>query len=97
MVACPPSSLGQVGDNAPTLEIHKRVAVHVLFLHEMGTLNPHAISCADPEGGGGRDPLENHRAIGFLSNTGPDSLETHKATKPVFNIGPPSARQRNAI
>ena len=41
--------------------------------------------------------LKNHKAIGFLSNTGPDPLEMHKATKPTFNVGPPSARQRNAI
>ena len=36
------------------------------------------------EGGGGRgsgSPLENHKAIGFLSNTGPDPLENHKNTK----------------
>ena len=37
--------------------------------------------------------LENHKAIGFLSNTGPDSLETHKATKPAFNVGLSSAHQ----
>ena len=33
---------------------------------------------ADPEGGGGqgvRTPLENHKNIGFLSNTGPDRLK----------------------
>ena len=55
---------------------------------------------ADPEGGtlGGLDtPLENHKAIGFLSNTGPESLENHKATKPAFNIGPSLALQRIAI
>ena len=39
-------------------------------------------ACADPEGGrGSRHPLENHKAIGFLSNTGPDPLENHKANK----------------
>ena len=41
-------------------------------------------------GTGGTDPhpphLENHKAIGFLSNIGPDPLENHKATKPAFNI-----------
>ena len=37
-------------------------------------------------GGGGQGvwtplpPLENHKAKGFLSNTGPDSLENHKAS-----------------
>ena len=49
---------------------------------------------------GGSDPifpLENHKAIGFLSNTGPDPLENHKATKPSFNLGPSSAHQRNPI
>ena len=34
------------------------------------------------------DPLENHKAIGFLSNTGPDPLKKYKATEPAFNIGP---------
>ena len=48
--------------------------------------------CADPESGhGGPDPLENHKAIGFLSNTGPDPLENHKATKPTFNVIGPSS------
>ena len=50
--------------------------------------------CADPEGGGARvgtppqHGLENHKAIRFLSNTGPDLLENHNATKPAFNVGP---------
>ena len=42
-------------------------------------------------------PLENHKAIGFLSRTGPDPLDNRKATKPAFNVGPLSARKRNAI
>ena len=58
-------------------------------------------TCADPDGGQGVQPppppLENYKAIGFLSNTGPDPLENHKATKPVINVGSSSARQRNAI
>ena len=49
-------------------------------------------------GGSGPLPLENHKALGFLSNTGPDSLENHKATKSAFNvIGPSSACQPNGI
>ena len=50
-------------------------------------------------GGGGRQvigtplPLVNHKAIGFLSNTGPDPLENQKATKPAFNVGPSSLRR----
>ena len=51
-------------------------------------------------GGGARGPdtpRENHKKIGFLSNTGPDPLKNQKATKPAFNVGPSSARQRNAI
>ena len=32
--------------------------------------------------------LENHIAIGFLSNTGPDPLENDEATMPRFNVGP---------
>ena len=35
-------------------------------------------------------PLENHKAIGFLSNTDPDPLE-------AFDVGPLQARERNAI
>ena len=41
-------------------------------------------ACADPEGGQGvrtPPPPENHKDIGFLSNTGPDPIENHKATK----------------
>ena len=33
-----------------------------------------------------RTCLENHKAIGFLINTGPDPMENHKATKPAFNV-----------
>ena len=64
--------------------------------------------CTDPEVDRGSRPhpwkdapplLENHKALGFLSNTVPDPLENHKATctKSVFNVGPSSARQGNAI
>ena len=55
------------------------------------------MTCADPEGGGagGPDPTENHKNIGFLSNSGPDPLKTHETTKPAFNVWPSSARQRN--
>ena len=42
-------------------------------------------------------PLENHKAIGFLSNINPETVENHKATMPAFNVGPSSARQQNAI
>ena len=31
---------------------------------------------------------KNHKALGFLSNTGQDPQKNHKATKPVFNVGP---------
>ena len=49
--------------------------------------------------GGGvvQTPLEDQKALGFLSNTSPDPLENHKATKPAFNAGTSSARQQNAI
>ena len=40
------------------------------------------------QGGGGLDPPENHKNIGFLSGTGPGPLKNHKATKPAFNVGP---------
>ena len=46
---------------------------------------------------GALDPLQNHKAIGMLSNTDPDPLENHKTTKPAFNAGPLSARHRKAF
>ena len=58
-------------------------------------------SCADPEGGrgvGGPDPhLENHKAIGFLINTGTDPMENYEATKPAFNVGPSSASSETSF
>ena len=49
------------------------------------------LTWANPDGGtGGLDPLENHKNIRFLSNTGPDSLKNYKATTPAFNVGPSS-------
>ena len=40
---------------------------------------------------------ENHKIIGFHSNTGLVTLLNHKATKPGFNGRPPSVRQRNGV
>ena len=37
--------------------------------------------------GGPTSPLENHKNIGFLGNTGPDPLKNHKAIKAAFNVG----------
>ena len=49
------------------------------------------LACAVPEGvTGGPDPpppLNNHKNIGFLSNTGPDPLNNHKAAKPDSMFG----------
>ena len=68
--------------------------------------------CVDPEGGGGggggggagggggqgvQNPLENHKFIGFLGNTGLDPLESYKATKPAFKVRPSLACQVKAI
>ena len=68
----------------------------------LGQKKHYTSTCVDPEGGGGTagpdPPLpENHKNIGFLSETGPDPLKIHKATKPAFNVGPLSARQRNTF
>ena len=49
--------------------------------------------CADPDGGGG---LEKHKAIGFLSNTGPDPLENH-LTIQLATIDPSAKRHLNGI
>ena len=62
----------------------------------------HALTCADPEGGGGGgaggpDPPDKSPQKRFLSYTGPNTLKNHKDTKPAFNIGPSSVHQRNAI
>ena len=60
-----------------------------------------SLSWADPEeGAGGPDPPpENHKNIGFLSNTGPYPLKSHKATKPASMyraiIGTPAKRRFN--
>ena len=45
-------------------------------------------------GGGGSHRHENHKARGFLCNTGPDTLDNHRATKSAFNYGSLLARQR---
>ena len=47
-------------------------------------------ACTDPKEGdrGSGRLLENHIAIGYLSNTGPDPLKYLKATKPALNVGP---------
>ena len=61
------------------------------------------IICGSRGGGGGAQgvgtppPLENHKAIGFLINTGLVPMENHKATKTAFNVWPPWTRQQNAI
>ena len=39
-------------------------------------------------GGQGIHPLENYKAIRFLSNTSPHPLENDKDSKPKFNVGP---------
>ena len=51
-------------------------------------------------GGGGwmsGPPLKNHKAIGFLGDTGLDPLKNYNAIKPAFNVRSSSARKRNAI
>ena len=61
-------------------------------------MNWESKSCANlEEGQEVRTPsrFANHKALWFLSNTGPDRLKNHKATKPTFNVGPSSARQQN--
>ena len=55
------------------------------------------IQMGDQGSGPPPPPLENHKNIGFISNTGSDPLKSHIAIKPAFNEGPSSARQRNAI
>ena len=59
------------------------------------------MAVAGPMGGsrggtGGPDPppLNNHKNIGFLSNTCLNPLENHKSTKLAFNVRPLSALQQ---
>ena len=55
---------------------------------------PHVVSVSSSmrgsRGGGGHrgsgPPSENHKAIGFLSNTGPGRLKNHKATKTLAKL-----------
>ena len=46
-------------------------------------------------------PLEKHKNIEFVSNTGPDPLKNHITTKPAFNveaiIGTPAKRHLNGV
>ena len=55
---------------------NKKKHMYNLQLKDLGQ------SCADPEGRGrtgSPDPLNNHKNIGFLSNSGLDTLKNHKA------------------
>ena len=47
--------------------------------------------------GGGDRGSQNHKNIGFLSNSCPDPLKNYEATELAFNVGPSSAQQRNAF
>ena len=47
------------------------------------------MACADLDGGWEvLTPLENHKAIGFLSNLGPGPMENHEAVGFLSNLGP---------
>ena len=60
-----------------TRQCHKHRPTH-------GTVS-NSNTCAAP-GGVRTTLLENHKAKGFLSNTGPDPLKNHNANKPAFNM-----------
>ena len=68
------------------------MSIHVTMSIKCHTnRKPCSVSWADPERGQGirtPPPLENHKNIGFLSNTGPDPLKNHNTTKPSFIFGP---------
>ena len=46
---------------------------------------------------GGPDPLENHKNIGFLSNTGLDSLKSQTSIQCSAIVSPPAKRHFNAF
>ena len=48
-------------------------------------------------GRGSGPPLENHKAIEFLINTGTDPMENYEATKPAFNVGLSSASNETSF
>ena len=50
---------------------------------------------AEPEGG--QDPSENHKNIGFLSNTCPDSLKNFASIQCWATIGPPAKHHFNGV
>ena len=69
----------------------------LLFLHLNFNNFQSKFACRDPDEGRRvpRTPLENHKTIGFLSNTGLDPLKNHKATKAI--IGTPAKRHLKGI
>ena len=42
-------------------------------------------------------PLKTHKAIAFLSNTGPDPLKNHKATKPNDTTTPMRSSKKSYL
>ena len=103
------NKLGYLANNTGANRMHRLVCVfrteqsQVFSWRGIGVIKGDLHTQIQTGGGGGTgsptSPLENHKNIGFLSNTGPDPLKNHKATKikPAFNVGLSSARQRNAI
>ena len=58
------------------------------------------VECAGPEEWTGcpdPSPLENHKPIAFLSNTGQGPLGNHKAIMPAFNVGLLSAPSKTTF
>ena len=61
-----------------------RIQLKSIPLHDCKTKK----TWADLEGDrGSGPPLENHKNIEFLRNTGQDPIENHKATKTTFIVG----------
>ena len=87
------------------MELFQRVPTTYCFLAEIRKQefkvmdDPHVRT--QREGHGVPIPLETHKNIEFLSNTGPDTLKNHKATKLAFQywaiIGPPAKCHLNGV
>ena len=77
--------------------MHRLVCIFVFRTEQSQVFSWRGIGGIRGGTGGPTSPLENHKNIGFLGNTGPDPLKNHKSTKPAFNVWPSSARLRNAI
>ena len=77
------------------------LVLNIFSIFEVGNIFLSSSHARIQRGGGVGNPdphpLNNHKNIGFLSNTGADLLKNHKAPKVAFKVGPSLARLQIAI